>query len=178
MLGDLKVGLIEVPPTLTELGRWSKLKGRKAAGICDNPAELLKAGNEPMAWGLHTLLAAICHPGFIPRDLFSGVVIPFLKGKGDRWDCSNYHGITLLSILEKLYCGKSKIDCILILWDCGTHSNIEVTDLDFADDVAILLESMESLVVALDVVSNEQDPGFGGPVRKTCSVDTGLRRGR
>ena len=34
------------------------------------------------------------------------------------------------------------------------HKN-EVTDLDFADDVAILSESLESLVVALDSFSNE-----------------------
>ena len=37
----------------------------------------------------------------------------------------------------------------------ATLGNIKVTDLDFADDVAILSESLESLVVALDAFSNE-----------------------
>ena len=37
----------------------------------------------------------------------------------------------------------------------ATLGNIKVTDLDFADDVAILSESLESLVVALDAFFNE-----------------------
>ncbi|XP_069985571.1 uncharacterized protein [Penaeus vannamei] len=72
--------------------------------------------------------------------------------------------------------GKSTIDCILALrviivhlhdWimgratvqsHCGaTLGNIKVTDLDFAD-VAILSESSESVVVALDAFSNEAKP--------------------
>ncbi|XP_069999421.1 uncharacterized protein [Penaeus vannamei] len=35
------------------------LKSGKAAGICGIPAELLKAGGEPIARGLHSVLAAI-----------------------------------------------------------------------------------------------------------------------
>ncbi|XP_069971442.1 uncharacterized protein [Penaeus vannamei] len=42
---------------------------------------------------------------------------------------------------------------------CGaTLGNIKVTDLDFADDVAILSESLETLVAALDAFSNEAKP--------------------
>ena len=36
--------------------------------------------------------------------------------------------------------------------------NIKVTDLDFADDVAILSESLESLEVALNAFSNKRSP--------------------
>ena len=54
----------EDPPSLTEVrGAISKLKSGKAAGICGIPAELLKAGGEPMARGLHAVLAAICRFG-------------------------------------------------------------------------------------------------------------------
>ena len=42
---------------------------------------------------------------------------------------------------------------------CGaTLGDIKVTDLDFADDVAILSESLETLVVALDAFCNEANP--------------------
>ncbi|XP_069977674.1 uncharacterized protein [Penaeus vannamei] len=42
---------------------------------------------------------------------------------------------------------------------CGaTLGNIKVTDLDFADDVAIISKSLETLVVALDAFSNEAKP--------------------
>lgn len=42
---------------------------------------------------------------------------------------------------------------------CGaTLGNIKVTGLDFADDVAILYESLESLVAALDAFSSEAKP--------------------
>lgn len=52
--------ITEDPPTLTEVREAiSKLKCGKDTGTCDIPAELLKAGDEPMAYGLHTVLAAI-----------------------------------------------------------------------------------------------------------------------
>ena len=42
---------------------------------------------------------------------------------------------------------------------CGaTLGSIKLTDLDFADDVGILSESLETLVVALDAFSNEAKP--------------------
>ncbi|XP_069971356.1 uncharacterized protein [Penaeus vannamei] len=44
-----------------------------------------------MVRGLHAVLAVIWPSCW-------GVVIPHWKGKGDRWDCSNHRGITLLSI--------------------------------------------------------------------------------
>ena len=60
----------EDAPSLTEV-RWtiSKMKSGKAAGICGIPAELLKAGGEPMARGLHVVLAAIWRSGTVPPDL-------------------------------------------------------------------------------------------------------------
>ena len=40
----------------------------------------------------------------------------------------------------------------------ATQGNVKVTDLDFADDVTILSESLETLVEALDAFSNEAKP--------------------
>ncbi|XP_069995851.1 uncharacterized protein [Penaeus vannamei] len=77
---NLDAGSAEVPlpdppisedaPSLTKVrGAISKLKSGKAAGICSIPAELLKAGVEPIAWGLHVVLVAIWWSGTIPPDL-------------------------------------------------------------------------------------------------------------
>ncbi|XP_069985570.1 uncharacterized protein [Penaeus vannamei] len=93
----------EDPPSLTEVkGAISKLKSRETAGICGIPAELLKAGGEPMARRVHAVLAAIWQSGTIPSDLLRDVVIPLWKGKGDQWDCNNHRGITRLSIPSKV----------------------------------------------------------------------------
>ncbi|KAG0714105.1 LINE-1 retrotransposable element ORF2 protein [Chionoecetes opilio] len=65
-------------------------------------AELLKAGGEAMIRGLHAVLTAVWQSGTIPPDWKRGLVIPIWKGKGDRQDCNNYRGITLLSIPGKV----------------------------------------------------------------------------
>lgn len=68
------------------IGHWAILKRKdgKAAGICGIHAELLRAGSEPMAWGLHAVFAAIWQSSIIPLDLLRGVVLPLWKEKGDR----------------------------------------------------------------------------------------------
>ena len=80
----------------------AKLRGGKAAGICNINVELLKAGDETMIHGLHAVLTAVWHSGTIPLDWKKGLVVPIWKGKGDRQDCSNYRGITLLSVPGKV----------------------------------------------------------------------------
>ena len=80
----------------------SKLKSGKAAGVCGIPGELLKEGGEGMIQGLHRVLTAVWQTGTIPPDWKRGLVTPIWKGKGDRRDCGNYRGITLLSVPGKV----------------------------------------------------------------------------
>ena len=54
-----------------------------------------------MISGLHAFLTAVWHPGTIPSDWKGGLVIPIWKNKGDRQN-NNYHGITLLSVPDKM----------------------------------------------------------------------------
>ena len=35
----------------------------------------------------------------------SAVIVPLYKGKGERTECSNYRGTSLLSVVEKIYEG-------------------------------------------------------------------------
>ena len=93
----------ETPPSLAEVRKAvGKLKCGKAAGICNISVEMLKAGGEAMIHGLHAVLSAVWQSGTIPPDWKRGLVVPIWKGKGDRQDCNNYRGITLLSVPGKV----------------------------------------------------------------------------
>ena len=41
----------------------------------------------------------------MPEDWRSDVIVPLYKGKGERIECSNYRGISLLSGDGKIYAG-------------------------------------------------------------------------
>ncbi|XP_069994134.1 uncharacterized protein [Penaeus vannamei] len=74
------------------------------------------------------------------------------------WDFLRLRGIPTRTISKSVYC--TCMDWILgratVQSHCGAIlGNIKVTDLDFVDDVAILSESLETLVVALDAFSNQ-----------------------
>ena len=43
--------------------------------------------------------------GVVPRDWRSAVNVPLYKGKGERTECKNYSGISLLSMVGKIYAG-------------------------------------------------------------------------
>ena len=39
----------------------------------------------------------------VPRDWRGACIVPLCKGKGDKYECSNSRGISLLSVIGKLY---------------------------------------------------------------------------
>ena len=41
----------------------------------------------------------------VSKDWRSTVIVPLYKGKGERTECSNYKGISLLSVVGKIYIG-------------------------------------------------------------------------
>ena len=43
--------------------------------------------------------------GVVPEDWRSAVIIPLYMGKGGRNECKNYGGISLLSLVGKIYSG-------------------------------------------------------------------------
>jgi len=79
------------------------LKNGKAPGICNNTVEMLKSsGCTGVTW-LTTLFTAAWTSGQLPDDWRKGIILPFYKGKGSQLDCSNYRGITLLSVPGKRF---------------------------------------------------------------------------
>ena len=41
--------------------------------------------------------------GVVPEEWRSAVIVPLYKGKGERMECRNYRGISLLSVAGKIY---------------------------------------------------------------------------
>ena len=41
--------------------------------------------------------------GVVPEDFRSVVIVPLYKGKGERMECKNYRGISLLSVVGKIH---------------------------------------------------------------------------
>ena len=43
--------------------------------------------------------------GVVPENWRSAAIVTLYKGKGERTECSNYRGISLLSVGGKIYAG-------------------------------------------------------------------------
>ena len=65
--------------------------------------ELLKYGGIEMAYLLEKLYSVIWYEEYVPRQRREGLIVNLFK-KGDREDPSNYRGITLLSVVGKVFC--------------------------------------------------------------------------
>ena len=63
---------------------------------------ILKAGGEVVVRWLHSVVNVVWRTGVVPKDWRKALVIPVHK-KGSRMQCTNYHGISLLSIPGKVY---------------------------------------------------------------------------
>ena len=51
---------------------------------------------------LHDLFTKCWEQGLVPQDLRDAIMVSLYKNKGVKSDCSNYRGITLLSIAGKV----------------------------------------------------------------------------
>jgi Reverse transcriptase (RNA-dependent DNA polymerase) len=92
------------PPSLDEVSMAiRRLKTGKAAGVCGIVPELLKYGEPCASSALQSLCGHVWETGEIPADWRKGIILPLYKGKGDRTECKNYRGITLLSVPGKVF---------------------------------------------------------------------------
>ena len=77
----------------------------KAPGKDGIPPEVLKNGKQTILQPLHELLCLCWEQGHIPQDMRDANIVTLYKNKGDRSDCNNYRGISLLSIVGKVFAG-------------------------------------------------------------------------
>jgi hypothetical protein len=73
-----------------------KLKSYKSPGIDQIPAELIKAEGETLCSEIHKLIRSIKNKEELPQQWKGSIIIPIYK-KGDKTDCHNHRGISLLS---------------------------------------------------------------------------------
>merc|ERR1711989_33673 len=85
------------------LGAVNRLKGGKASGLDEVKAEYLKSGGYVCAEWMVRLLNVCLSSGSVPSEWKIGCIVPLYKGKGDRLECKNNRGISLLSIPGKVY---------------------------------------------------------------------------
>jgi hypothetical protein len=110
-----------------------KLKRHKSPGIDQIPAELIKAAGRIIRSEIHKLIISIWNKEELPGKWKESVIVPIYK-KGDKTDCSNYRGISLLSttykILSKILLSRLTRYAEEIIWDhqCGFRRSRSTTD--------------------------------------------------
>jgi hypothetical protein len=78
-----------------------KLKSYKSPGTDNIPAGLIKAGGETSYSEIHRLICCIWNKDELPQQWKESIIVPIYK-QGDKTDCNNYRGISLLSTAYKI----------------------------------------------------------------------------
>ena len=73
-----------------------KIKSHKSPGTDQIPAKLIKAGGRTIRCEFHILIIYILNKEELPEEWKESIIVPVSK-IGDKTDCSNYRGISLLS---------------------------------------------------------------------------------
>jgi hypothetical protein len=71
------------------------MSNNKSPGIHNIPAELYKNG-QLLINKVHRLITGIWIEEKIPTDWKTNIIVPIYKNKGDKLQCKNYTGISLL----------------------------------------------------------------------------------
>jgi hypothetical protein len=76
------------------------LKKYTFPGSDEIPAELVQAGGEILLSAIHKLVNSVWNKEELSNQWNESIIVSVHK-KGDKTDCSNYRGISLLSTLSK-----------------------------------------------------------------------------
>ena len=91
-------------PTKEDLSKAiDKLAPGKAPGSDEIPPDLIKQCKTVLLEPLYDQLCKCWVEGEVPQDMRDTKIVTLYKNKGDRSDCNNYRGISLLSIVGKIY---------------------------------------------------------------------------
>ena len=97
------VHAMDTPPTVDEIRKAiAHLRSGKAPGQDGIPPEIYKVAETTITSRLHALFTQLWTEGEVPQDFKDAQITCIYKRKGDRSDCNNYRGISLLSIVGKI----------------------------------------------------------------------------
>ncbi|KAI8487938.1 hypothetical protein Bbelb_343860 [Branchiostoma belcheri] len=139
---------IPVPPTMVELddlptlpevqAALNSLKNNKAAGPDGVPGEILRCGGEALAQCLLSFVTASWETGCVPQQWKDADLVSIYKKKGDKADCNNSRGISLLSCAGKVLTRilllrliKSVLEDVLPESQCGFRKDRSTIDMVF-----------------------------------------------
>ena len=74
----------------------------KPPKIC-HTTRSLKHGKHALLHHLHVLLLLCWKEGTVPQDMRYANIVTLYNNKGDRSDCNNYRGISLLRFVGKVF---------------------------------------------------------------------------
>ena len=80
---------------------FEKLKTHKSPGIDQIPAELFKAGSGKICYEIHKHIISIWNKEELPEEWKEPIIVPICK-KGNKTDCTNYRGLSLLPAMYKI----------------------------------------------------------------------------
>jgi hypothetical protein len=111
----------------------AKLKKYKSLGSDEITAELIQAGGEILLSAIHKLIDSVWNNEELPDQWKESIIVPVHK-KGDKTDCNNYRGISLLSTSYKIVSNillsrlDQYIDDIVGDHQCGFRRNRSTAD--------------------------------------------------
>ena len=111
----------------------------KAPGIDGIPAEVFKHGGTLLNEYLLKFTQKCWEKQTLPQDFKDAVLIQIYKNKGDRRDCGNYRGISLLSVAGKILAKipqqrlKLLSENVMPESQCSCRLSRSTTDMIFSD---------------------------------------------
>ena len=95
---------LDAEPTIKELeDALDHLPSGKSPGSDGIPPEVIKSGKPALLKPLYELLCLCWKEKEVPQSMRDSKIITLFKSKGDRANCNNYRGISLLSIVGKVF---------------------------------------------------------------------------
>ena len=136
--------LIKYPLLREVLKAKNSLKNNKATGPDGPPGEIFKYGRYAVTRCLYEFILEIWDAEILPQQWIDPDIVTIYKRKGGKSDCSNYRGISLLSVAGKILARillsrllDSVAGVILPESQCGFHRGRSTIDMIF---VARLLQ--------------------------------------
>jgi hypothetical protein len=129
----------------------AELKKYKSPGSDPIPEKLIQAGGEILLSMIHKLFNSVWNKEELPDQWKESIIVPVHK-KGDKTECSNYRGISLLStsynILSNVLLSRLSLYVDEIIGDhqCGFRHNRLTTDRIFCI-CQIVEKKWESIIV-------------------------------